>query len=97
MILHRLLLTLVGCVAIVACGKTPPPPPSPGSSPAEERITGSERLGWDQEPGNAGELASFRYAIYVDGTRFELAGASCATTLSTVGFVCGARLPAIFA
>jgi len=86
---------LAGCTAIVACDKSSPPPPSAGSPPSDQRITGSERLGWDQQAGDAGELASFRYAIYVDGTRSELADASCATTSSTAGFACSARLPAM--
>ena len=90
MVLRRLLLTLVGCAAISACSKQSPPS---GSPPAAERITGGERLGWDQQAGDAGELASFRYAIYVDGTRSEMADASCATAASAAGFACSAPLP----
>ena len=93
MVLRRFLLTLVGCVAILACDKNSPP--TPGSPPAEERITGSERLGWDQQAGDAGALASFHYAIYVDSARSELADVSCATTSSATGFACSARLPAM--
>ena len=33
-----------------------------------ERISGSERLGWNQAASDAGELGTFRYAAYVDGT-----------------------------
>src|SRR5712692_7153220 len=69
---------------------TPPPTPTPG-----ERVTGSERFGWDQQAIDAVELASFRYAIYVDGTRSELTGASCAPTPTSAGFACAAPLPAM--
>ena len=37
-----------------------------------ERISGNERLGWNQAAADAGELATFRYAAYVDGNRVEL-------------------------
>jgi glucose/arabinose dehydrogenase len=84
------LLTLA-CLATVACDKGS----EPTSPPAEERITGSERVGWDQEAGDSGDFATFRYAIYVDGTRSELADASCDSTPRAVGFACSARLPAM--
>ena len=87
--LRPFLLTLA-CLAIVACDKSPQPEPPP----AEERITGSERLGWDQPPGDSGDFATFRYAIYVDGTRSELADVTCDPTRLAVGFPCSARLPA---
>ena len=43
------------------------------------------------------ELALIRYAVYVDGTRSELAGVSCASSATTAGFACSARLPALSA
>ena len=42
-----------------------------------ERISGNERLGWNQAAADAGELATFRYAAYVDGNRVELTDVSC--------------------
>ena len=107
MVLRLLLLTLVGCAAIVACDQKLPPTPSPAPAPPDQstpspapvppdpRITGSERLGWDQQAGDAGELASFHYAIYVDSARSELADVSCATMSAAAGFACSARLPAM--
>lgn len=84
------------CAAAVACGGTSPPPtPSPGPAPPGERITGNERLGWAQRAADAVELVSFHYAIYVDGTRSELADASCVGGASDTGFSCSARLPAM--
>jgi glucose/arabinose dehydrogenase len=78
----------------VACGSKTPPPPStgPGTGTAES-ITGRERIGWDQQAGDATELATFRYAIYVDGVRSEVADASCANSAGSSGFFCSGRLP----
>ena len=78
----------------VGCGGSPPPTPSPGPSTGET-ITGRERLGWDQSASSAAELATFRYAIYVDGTRSEVADANCGGTAGAAGFACSGRLPAM--
>lgn len=91
------LLALTGCVATAACdGDTAPPPPTP-SPQGEERITGNERLGWDQQAPHVAELASYRYATYVDGARSELTDTSCENTAGAQGFACHARLPAMSA
>ena len=83
-------------VAVAGCGKSPSAPPPPSTTPGPvETITGSERLGWDQRASDAAELATFRYAIYVDGVRTELTGATCSTSPSNGSFACTARLPAI--
>lgn len=79
---------------IVGCGRTPPPTPSPGPG-GGETITGRERLGWDQQAGSTAELATFRYAIYVDGTRSEIADANCGAAAGPAGFACSGRLPAL--
>ena len=81
-------------VGIAACGRTPPPTPSPPTTPGET-ITGRERLGWDQQAADAAELATFRYAIYVDGARSELADVTCGTSAGPAGFSCSGRLPAL--
>lgn len=78
-------------LATAGCSKPSPPSTEP---PADgERITGAERLGWDQPPDNSDSLAGLRYAIYVDGARSELTGVSCAATASASGFPCTAPLP----
>jgi glucose/arabinose dehydrogenase len=89
----RRLWLLLATSAIAACGGSAPAPPvvTPPSGP--ETITGSERIGWDQPAADAVELAAIRYAIYVDGTRTEAAGVTCATTATAAGFACTARLP----
>jgi quinoprotein glucose dehydrogenase len=62
-----------------------------------ETINGTERIGWDQRAADAVELATFGYAMYVDGRRTELTGVSCASTATAAGFACTARLPALTA
>ena len=92
----RLVLILVASLAMYGCDKRQPPAPSPSPAPqpqSEERITGNERIGWDQPAGDAVELATFRYAMYVDGGRAELAGVSCGSTSNASEFSCSGRLP----
>jgi glucose/arabinose dehydrogenase len=90
---------IVICLAaIAACGsKTAPAPPSTEPPPVGERIIGTERLGWDQLASDAAELATIRYAIYVDGVRSEIADATCAATPAAAGFACSGRLPTMSA
>lgn len=78
-----------------ACSKTPSAPPPPSTQPSpNETIAGNERIGWDQRAADAAELATFRYAIYVDSSnRMELNGATCATASSNGSFACTAPLP----
>ena len=87
-------LCLLLALLTVACSKSPPPTPSPGTDIGES-ITGRERFGWDQPAANTAELATFKYAIYVDGTRSEVADATCGTTAGSGGFPCTGRLPAM--
>jgi glucose/arabinose dehydrogenase len=84
-------------LAAMACGgsdSAPAPGPSPGPG-GGDTINGTERLGWNQAAANAVELATFRYAIYVDGTRSEIADASCSPAGDA--FACSGRLPALSA
>lgn len=85
---------LLALLTIVGCGRTPPPTPSPGPGTGET-ITGRERLGWDQPASSTAELATFRYAIYVDGTRSEIGDANCGAAAGPGGFACSGRLPAM--
>ena len=84
-------LIAIALFLVTACGGSPP---APGGT---ETITGSERFGWDQPAADAGELASFRYALYVDEARSEAADVSCAPGPSSGRFACSARLPAMSA
>ena len=70
------------------------PDPSPGTGTGET-ITGRERIGWDQAAASAAELSTFRYAIYVDGNRSEVADVTCASSAGASGFACSGRLPSM--
>jgi glucose/arabinose dehydrogenase len=84
------------CVFAIACKKAPAPPDT--DRPAQvETINGTESIGWEQAAADAVELALIRYAIYVDGTRSELTGVSCASVATADGFSCSARLPGLTA
>ena len=85
-----LLLVFVGAAA---CGGSSSPPSSSDPGKSGERINGSERLGWNQTAADAGELATFRYAAYVDGNRTELADVRC--TPSGGAFQCSSRMPSM--
>jgi glucose/arabinose dehydrogenase len=97
------MLLAVLAVSLVACGgNDSPPPPSPSPDPKSdpspgggETIRGTERLGWDQRAADSAELGTFRYAIYVDGTRSEIAEVSCGSAAAANGFPCSGRLPAM--
>ena len=77
--------------AIPACGGSSPPPSTSGPAGGGERISGGERLGWTQSAADATELASFRYAAYVDNNRVELAAATCGA--SGGAFSCSSPMP----
>jgi glucose/arabinose dehydrogenase len=88
-----LVLAVVAAVLTSACGgaSNPPAPGDPGGG-SGETITGRERIGWTQQALDAEQLATFRYAAYVDGTRRVLEGAACPGSGSG-GFDCSAPLP----
>jgi glucose/arabinose dehydrogenase len=50
-------------------------------------------LGWTQTASSAAELATFRYAAYVDNTRVVLADVNCGA--SGGGFECSSRMPSM--
>ena len=84
---------LILCAWSIACTRTPPAPNVP--STGVEQITGRESIGWDQRAIDSVELATYRYAVYVDGNRSELSGVSCASNPSGIGYACSARLPSL--
>jgi glucose/arabinose dehydrogenase len=87
-------------IALTACGggdggggpESEPPKSPPAAEP--QRITGRERIAWDQA-GSPGEIAALGFAFYVDGARSQASDASCAPGGN--GHVCSARLPAMSA
>lgn len=86
----------VACLCLLtACSSGTPPTPAPPGGGAGETITGRERIEWDEPAASPAELATFRYAIYVDGTRSEIADVTCGATAGGAGFPCSGRLPTI--
>ena len=90
----RPILVVAGCLLLSGCGNSQPPTPSPPGG-GTETITGRERIGWDQPAASSAELATFRYAIYVDNVRSEVADVTCASTAGPSGYACSGRLPAM--
>src|SRR5262245_1762402 len=97
--MRRLLcVTIVSAMTLSACGGTDnPPPSSPPPSGGGDTITGRERVAWTQTIGNPADIALYRYALYVDGTRRALEGETCAATSSAASFDCSAPLPSMTA
>lgn len=88
-----LLFVGVSAALLAGCsGSSDPPSPDPGGPPT---IRGTERLGWDQVAADVDELNRFRYAIYVDGSRSQMADVLCAATAAASGFACSGRLPSM--
>jgi glucose/arabinose dehydrogenase len=79
-------------VAVSGCGGSKDPSPATPAPPASG-ITGRERIGWDQQAEDAGQLGRFQYAIYVDGGRSEMTAVSCAAGTSAGVFVCTGKGP----
>jgi aldose sugar dehydrogenase len=76
---------------MAACSQTSPPGSTGPSGP--QKITGAERIAWDQQAGTADELATFHYLVYVDGAGTEAQGVSCAPQAGSALFGCSAQLP----
>jgi glucose/arabinose dehydrogenase len=93
--LRRAILALLCGATLAACDGEPPIPPSvPGS---DERITGSERLGWEQRALDDTDIGTYRYVVYVDGARVELSDVACGTAAGSAALACSARLPPLTA
>lgn len=56
-------------------------------------VTAGDRFAWDQHATDAAELATFRYAFYVDDLRSEAVGVSCSAGEMPDAFVCSSGLP----
>jgi hypothetical protein len=78
-----------------ACDRGDPPPqvPSRARSATPVRVTGTEKVGWDQPASDATRLARYRFIVYIDDVPMDLAGATCNTASTTVMFPCSAALP----
>ena len=93
----RRLLIAIATSTVAACSGGAPAPPVVNPPSATQTVNGTERIGWDQPAADAVDLAAIRYAIYVDGTRTDAAGVTCAASATAAGFACTARLPTMTA
>jgi len=92
----RLAACLLIALLSAACQKNNPAPPSPGPGGGNgETISGRERLGWDQPAPSTAELATYRYAVYVDNVRAEMGEINCGSSAGANGYQCSGRLPAM--
>lgn len=85
-------LLLLSLLTAAACGggDGDSPPSSPPPSGSGDTITGRERFGWSQA-GSASDAAILQFAVYVDGARRVLEGASC--NPGGTSLECSAPLP----
>jgi glucose/arabinose dehydrogenase len=90
---RRLACVLLACICVSGCDKNDPETPDPGNPSGEARVSPGDRLGWTQQAADAMEIASFQYALYVDGTRTTMAGVSCTPAAGGTGFDCSGTLP----
>jgi hypothetical protein len=86
---------------IAVCSTLLPAGCGPGQdgagSAGAQPITGTERFGWDQAAADLTELASFRFALYVDNARVQATDVTCGATAGTAGFPCTSSLPSLSA
>src|SRR5688572_18782109 len=93
LVVRNILLIALACLCVGGCKRKEPETPDPGSPTGEVRVASGDRLGWTQQAADATELASYQYALFVDGTRTVLTGVACASAGSA--FECSAILPAL--
>jgi glucose/arabinose dehydrogenase len=94
LVMLRLVLAVVACICLAGCDKKDPEEPDPGTPSGEVRVSPGDRLGWTQQAADAVQLASFLYALYVDGSRMPLSNATC-TTAASGTFDCSAPIPTL--
>lgn len=84
--MRRILVLMFACALVASCAGS-------SDSAMAEQIIGNERLGWDQLADTAEIASSLRFAVHVDGVRFDMQDTSCGTTVGPTGFACSGKLP----
>jgi glucose/arabinose dehydrogenase len=95
LMVRKLSFMVAVCICVAGCDKKNPETPDPGIPTGDVRVSPGDRLGWTQQAVDAAEIATFQFALYVDGTRTTLASVSCTRAPSGTGFDCSAILPAL--
>ena len=89
--MNRILQSAVLLVGVAACGAGSRPLAQ--DVPAKTKITGGERIAWDQELLPDSSIGDYQFAVYLNGERIELRSASCESEPVADGFICSAPLP----
>ncbi|HUP39479.1 MAG TPA: PQQ-dependent sugar dehydrogenase [Vicinamibacterales bacterium] len=92
-VVRNILLIALACVCVEGCKRKEPETSDPGATSGEVRVAIGDRLGWTQQAADSTELASYQFALYVDGARTTLTGVNCASSGSA--FECSVILPAL--
>ena len=98
LMVRSLALIVAACICVAGCDKKTPETPDPGlpgSPSGDVRVSPGDRLGWVQQAVDAAEIATFQFALYIDGTRATLTSVSCASAASGTAFDCSALLPTL--
>ena len=76
------------------CAKGDPLPQAPATPPSTTpvRVTGTEKIVWEQVADDANLLARYRYIAYVDDVAVDLGVAKCAPS-DPRSFSCSVALP----
>ncbi len=91
----RTALLLVLVIGSYACGSSTSIPSASTSRSTPQTTTKPEHLSWSQAAASDAEMASIRFAVYIDGSRSELAGSSCAASATQGVYDCSAPLPTL--
>ena len=94
---RALVRVLIACIAVSACDRREPEAPDPGTASGDVRVSPGDRLGWTQQAVDSAEVASFQFALYVDGNRTTLGGVNCTAAATGSGFDCSGTLPTMSA
>ena len=85
--MRRMLGLLFACTVVASCAGS-----ADSQMPPAERIMGNELLGWDQLADTAEVASALRFALYVDGARFDMQNTFCGTTVGPAGFSCSSLM-----
>src|SRR5215210_3805955 len=93
LVVRNVLLIALLCLSASGCKRKEPETPDRGTPSGDVRVATGDRLAWTQQAPDAAAVASYQFALYVDGTRTTLTGVNCASAGSA--FECSAILPAL--
>ena len=82
--------------ALPPAAAPPPKPPVQTAKPlGRQRITGTERLAWEQAVRPGADIAAHEFTVYIDGIASPLRGVECGPTPGPSGYPCSAPFPSM--